>query len=49
MVDLHGHAGHLHEVEELIKEMHYEPNAYVWMALRSGCKIYGSVEMVNQL
>jgi len=49
MFDLHGHDRHLHEVEELIKEMHYEPNAYVWMALLSGCKVYGSVEMVDQL
>ncbi|CAN5952740.1 unnamed protein product [Sphagnum jensenii] len=34
MVDLFGCAGHLHEAEELIKTMSFEPNAPVWKALK---------------
>jgi pentatricopeptide repeat protein len=49
MVDLHGRAGHLHDAEDLIKEMHCEPNASVWMALLSACRVYGSVEMVDRI
>jgi pentatricopeptide repeat protein len=49
MVDLHGRAGHLHEAEDLMKEMHCEPNASVWMALLSACRVYGSVEMVDHI
>ncbi|KAH8972307.1 hypothetical protein BDL97_02G188100 [Sphagnum fallax] len=49
MVDLHGRAGHLHDAEDLMKEMHCQPNASVWMALLSACRVYGSVEMVDHI
>jgi hypothetical protein len=45
MVDLFGCAGHLHEAEELIKTMSFEPNAPVRKALVGACRVYGDVEM----
>jgi hypothetical protein len=33
----------------LIKEVHYEPNVYAWMALFSACRVYGNVEMVDHI
>jgi len=49
MVDLFGCAGHLHEAEELIKTMSFEPNAPVWKALVGACRVYGDVEMGEQI
>jgi len=45
MVDLLGRAGHLQEAENMIKGMPCKPNADVWRALLSACKIHGNVEM----
>ncbi len=43
MVDLLGCAGHLQELENMVMEMHCEPDVAAWMALLSACKIYGDV------
>jgi pentatricopeptide repeat protein len=45
IVDLLGHAGHLQEAENVIKEMPCKPNAAVWTALLGTCRIHGNVEM----
>jgi pentatricopeptide repeat protein len=43
MVDLLGCAGHLQELENMVMEMHCEPDVAAWMALLGACKIYGDV------
>jgi pentatricopeptide repeat protein len=45
MVDLLGRAGHLEEAENMIKGMPCKPNADVWRALLSACRIHGNVEI----
>jgi pentatricopeptide repeat protein len=45
MVDLLGRAGHLQEAENMIQGMSCKPNAAVWRALLSACRIHGNVEM----
>ncbi len=45
IVDLLGHAEHLQEAENVIKEMPSKPNAAVWTALLGTCRIHGNVEM----
>ncbi len=45
MVNLLGCAGHLQEAEIMIQGMSCKPNAAVWRALLSACRIHGNVEM----
>ncbi|KAK4429047.1 Pentatricopeptide repeat-containing protein [Sesamum alatum] len=45
MVDLLGRAGRLNEAMKLIKDMPVEPNPIVWVALLSGCRLHGNVEL----
>ncbi|KAH9530503.1 hypothetical protein CY35_20G006400 [Sphagnum magellanicum] len=45
MVDLLGRAGHLQEAENMIQVMPCKPNAAIWTALLSACRIHGNVEM----
>eukprot|EP01018_Ginkgo_biloba_P025502 Gb_26010 [translate_table: standard] len=45
MVDLLGRAGRLNEAEILIDNMPFEPDAIIWGALLSACRIYGNVEL----
>jgi hypothetical protein len=45
LANLLGHAGHLHEAENVMKAMPCKPNVAVWMALLSTCKIHGNVQM----
>ncbi|XP_011626245.2 pentatricopeptide repeat-containing protein At2g01510, mitochondrial-like [Amborella trichopoda] len=45
MVDLLGRTGLLFEAENLIKTMPYEPDASVWGALLSGCRIHGNMHL----
>ncbi|XP_008787391.2 pentatricopeptide repeat-containing protein At1g06143 [Phoenix dactylifera] len=45
MVDLLGRAGLLQEALDLVRNMVVEPNAVIWGALLSGCKIYGNLEI----
>ncbi|KAI3465397.1 hypothetical protein Pfo_022060 [Paulownia fortunei] len=53
LVDLLGRAGRLNEAMKLIKDMPMEPNPIIWVALLSGCRLHGNVELgehaVNQL
>jgi len=49
MVDLLGLAGRLHEAEDMIKGMPCKPNATIWLALLSACRIHGNVEMGEQV
>ncbi len=43
MVDLLGHAGKLHEAENMIKVMPGKPYVPAWRALLDACKIHGNV------
>eukprot|EP01018_Ginkgo_biloba_P026238 Gb_36365 [translate_table: standard] len=45
IVDLLGRAGHLNEARDFIKKMPLEPDAGVWGALLSGCRIHGNIEL----
>ncbi len=45
MVDLLGHAGCLHEAEDMINTMSCTPNVDVWKALLAACRIHSNVEM----
>eukprot|EP01018_Ginkgo_biloba_P008673 Gb_07617 [translate_table: standard] len=45
MVDLLGRAGCLDQADELIKKMPLEPDAIVWGALLSACRIHGNTEL----
>ncbi|KAL6511545.1 hypothetical protein OROGR_021142 [Orobanche gracilis] len=53
MVDLLGRAGRMNEAMKLIKDMPMEPNPIIWVALLSGCRLHGNVELgenaVNKL
>ncbi|PIN12816.1 hypothetical protein CDL12_14579 [Handroanthus impetiginosus] len=53
MVDILGRAGRLNEAMKLINDMPMEPNPIVWVALLSGCRLHGKVELgeyaVNKL
>nr|KJB70725.1 hypothetical protein B456_011G088900 [Gossypium raimondii] len=45
MVDLLGRAGRFGQALELVHSMPMEPAAIVWIALLSGCRIHGNVEL----
>ncbi|CAK9267147.1 unnamed protein product [Sphagnum jensenii] len=45
MVDLLGRSDHLHEAEDLVKMMSWDPDAAVWMALLGACRVHSNVEM----
>jgi pentatricopeptide repeat protein len=45
MVGLLGHAGNLHEAEDIIKGMSCQPNETVWTALLCACRIHGDLEL----
>ncbi|MBA0695820.1 hypothetical protein Goari_002419, partial [Gossypium aridum] len=45
MVDLLGRAGRFGQALELVHSMPMEPTAIVWIALLSGCRIHGNVEL----
>ncbi|XP_029126256.1 pentatricopeptide repeat-containing protein At4g19191, mitochondrial [Cajanus cajan] len=45
MVDLLGRRGHLVEALEIIKSMPFEPDAGIWSALLSACKLRGNMEI----
>ncbi|CAN5962314.1 unnamed protein product [Sphagnum jensenii] len=49
MVDLLGRAGHLQEAENMIQGMPCKPNAAIWTALLSACRIHGNVEMGERM
>ncbi|CAK9869700.1 unnamed protein product [Sphagnum jensenii] len=45
MVDLLGRSDRLHEAEDLVKMMSWDPDAAVWMALLGACRVHSNVEM----
>ncbi|GMI93942.1 hypothetical protein like AT5G16860 [Hibiscus trionum] len=45
MVDLLGRAGRFDQALKLIHDMPMDPTAIVWIALLSGCRIHGNVEL----
>ncbi|KAK7318546.1 hypothetical protein RJT34_03249 [Clitoria ternatea] len=45
MVDLLGRRGHLREALEIIESLPFEPDAGIWSALLSACKVHGKMEM----
>ncbi len=49
IIDLLGHAGCLHEAEDLIHTMSCTPSASVWKALLGACRIHGNVEMAERV
>jgi pentatricopeptide repeat protein len=49
VVDLLGHAGCLHDTEDLINTMSCEPNVVVWKALFAACRLHGNVEMGERI
>ncbi|XP_071722308.1 putative pentatricopeptide repeat-containing protein At3g08820 [Rutidosis leptorrhynchoides] len=49
MVDLLGRAGLLNEAHLLIKRMPMEPNAIVWGALLSGCRLHRDTQLAEHV
>lgn len=47
MVDLLARTGNLKEALDLIRNMPIEPNAAIWLALLSGCKIHRGLEITE--
>lgn len=45
MVGLLGRVGHLHEAEDLINKMPFEPDSVVWRTLLAACSIHGDMEL----
>ncbi|KAJ1271080.1 hypothetical protein BS78_06G101700 [Paspalum vaginatum] len=45
LIDLLGRAGHLKEVEELIKNMPMEPDSVLWASLLGACRLHKNVEL----
>ncbi|KAD1826807.1 hypothetical protein R6Q59_006961 [Mikania micrantha] len=49
MVDLYGRSGCLKDALVLIDSMPMEPNPGVWGALLNGCKVYGDIELGEEV
>ncbi|CAM6065707.1 unnamed protein product [Sphagnum tenellum] len=45
IVDLLGRSDRLHEAEDLVKMMSWDPDAAVWIALLGACRVHSNVEM----
>ncbi|KAI5442191.1 hypothetical protein KIW84_011311 [Lathyrus oleraceus] len=45
MVDLLGRAGYLKKAYDLVRSMHVQPDASIWGALLSACRIHGNAEL----
>nr|XP_043619096.1 putative pentatricopeptide repeat-containing protein At5g52630 [Erigeron canadensis] len=48
MIDLLGRSGKINEAEELLNNMAVEPDATVWKALLSACKVHGKMELAEK-
>ncbi|WOH02636.1 hypothetical protein DCAR_0522025 [Daucus carota subsp. sativus] len=48
MIDLLGRSGKMLEAEKLLDEMDVEPDATVWKALLSACRVHGVVELAER-
>lgn len=49
MVDLLGRAGRLKEAKNLIYSMPLKPNAGIWQALLSACRVHGDLELGREV
>lgn len=45
IIDLLGRSGKLNEAKELLEQMVVEPDATVWKALLSACRVHGNLEL----
>ncbi|XP_059634125.1 pentatricopeptide repeat-containing protein At2g03880, mitochondrial [Cornus florida] len=48
MIDLLGRSGKMEEAKELINQMVVEPDATVWKALLSACRVHGNLELAER-
>ncbi|XP_011628407.1 pentatricopeptide repeat-containing protein At4g21065 [Amborella trichopoda] len=48
MIDMLGRAGKIQEAESLLNEMSVEPDATVWKALLSACRVHGNVRLAEK-
>lgn len=48
MVDILGRSGSFEEAEEFIRNMPTKPNATVWLALLSACRLHSNVEVARR-
>ncbi|XP_051145972.1 pentatricopeptide repeat-containing protein At4g21065 [Andrographis paniculata] len=48
MIDLFGRAGRMKETEHLFKEMDFKPDATVWKALLSACRMHGNISLAKR-
>lgn len=49
MVDILGHAGCVKEAEQLIAEMPFEPDPYIWRSLLGACGTHKYTWLVNTI
>ncbi|KAL5768657.1 hypothetical protein ACOSP7_015204 [Xanthoceras sorbifolium] len=49
VIEVLGRAGHLHEAEEFVERMPFEPTAEIWEALRSFARIHGDIELEDRV
>ncbi|ONK66716.1 uncharacterized protein A4U43_C06F11220 [Asparagus officinalis] len=47
MVDILGRSGNFEEAEEFIRSMPIKPNATVWLALLSACRLHSNIEVAQ--
>ncbi|KAJ4704849.1 Pentatricopeptide repeat-containing protein [Melia azedarach] len=45
VVDLFARAGRLHEAEDFIKQMAFDPDIVVWKSLLAACKTHGNIDV----
>ncbi|XP_071717734.1 pentatricopeptide repeat-containing protein At2g03880, mitochondrial-like [Rutidosis leptorrhynchoides] len=48
MIDLLGRSGKINEAEKLLNEMVVPPDATVWKALLSACRVHGKIELAEK-
>ncbi|KAA8516006.1 hypothetical protein F0562_019185 [Nyssa sinensis] len=48
MIDLLGRSGKMQEAKELVNQMVVEPDATVWKALLSACRVHGDLELAER-
>ncbi|KAF3780356.1 Pentatricopeptide repeat-containing protein [Nymphaea thermarum] len=48
LIDMLGRAGYLEEAEKVVDQMDFQPNADIWGALLSACRIHGNTELAER-
>ncbi|KAL7238809.1 hypothetical protein ACSBR2_004832 [Camellia fascicularis] len=48
IIDLLGRSGKMNEAKELLNQMDVEPDATVWKALLSACRVHGNLELAER-